>query len=493
MRRRRIAPLRQLRTGGGAAPETPKRYTEGSRSAAEATVLGGLSVTDHRSVTRPRTCRVVSIPSRSRTRPSGGRRSQPRRHTERIARAHGARVDAQIRRQRGAEERCARPRRSCSGSARSTRRSVSPVLMAELRTRLSDAPAEYALLLNRMTFHLGRWIRHGDFFGLAVAACSGARDRALVGSRSARTGGDRRSWSAAWRDGSSTTATAIRGSVGGFRSSAACRARALRAEGRCARAGSSCSAAGSLSARVSAEARLRDGVPGLVIAVATAFHVFLGTRSCGSRTSERARRVRPRTGGREGAGRRRAERSAAGGARSARSRAAIVLQLTRTGEGTGGADAESRALACARASCGVGGSVSAGLRSAARSFPEARPGGHRARARTRARTRASCAIAPTCALRRACSTCAWIDVAPLAYARSSVRAARCAGDALRRDRHRAASGRAGSPPRARCSVAGLLGPGADGVDLRPTARCRAGVVPGATGRVGCRCGRSRAL
>jgi glycosyltransferase involved in cell wall biosynthesis len=41
---------------------------------------------------------------------------------------------------------------------------VSPALAAEIRAELERGPEASGYELNRLTWHLGRWIRHGDFF-----------------------------------------------------------------------------------------------------------------------------------------------------------------------------------------------------------------------------------------------------------------------------------------------------------------------------------------
>jgi glycosyltransferase involved in cell wall biosynthesis len=41
---------------------------------------------------------------------------------------------------------------------------VSPALAAEIRAELARGPAAAGYELNRLTWHLGRWIRHGDFY-----------------------------------------------------------------------------------------------------------------------------------------------------------------------------------------------------------------------------------------------------------------------------------------------------------------------------------------
>jgi glycosyltransferase involved in cell wall biosynthesis len=197
--------------------------------------------------------------------------------TERIARARGARVEVHRYEGNLAQKNVALALATHAWVlALDADEALSPGLAAELRARLAAAPAEHAFLLNRITFHLGRWIRHGDFFPdwqLRLFRREGSRwqgvdphGRVVTCGRVGQLEGLLEHYS--YRD--------LADQVERIQEFSRVQARALRAEGRRVRA---------RDLVLRPPARLlrayllkqgfRDGVPGLVIAVATAFHVFL--------------------------------------------------------------------------------------------------------------------------------------------------------------------------------------------------------------------------
>lgn len=156
---------------------------------------------------------------------------------------------------------------------------ASPALAAQVARVLEapaapDAPAGYEV--NRCTWHLGRWIRHGDFFPdwqLRLFRREGARwegidphGRVVVPGSVAQLGGELLHWS--YRD--------LADQIERIQDFSRVQARALRAAGRRARWSDLVlrPPARFLRAYV-AKGGCCDGVPGLVIAAATAFHVFL--------------------------------------------------------------------------------------------------------------------------------------------------------------------------------------------------------------------------
>jgi len=156
---------------------------------------------------------------------------------------------------------------------------ASPALAAEVARVVAapdapGAPAGYEM--NRLTFHLGRWIRHGDFFPdwqLRLFRRDGARwdgvdphGRVVVSGPVVRLVGELRHWS--YRD--------LADQIERIQDFSRVQARALRAAGRRARWSDLVlrPPARFLRAYVG-KGGFRDGVPGFVIAAATAFHVFL--------------------------------------------------------------------------------------------------------------------------------------------------------------------------------------------------------------------------
>ena len=154
---------------------------------------------------------------------------------------------------------------------------VSPALARELYELLArDEALADGYEINRITHHLGRWIRHGDYhpdwqlrlFRRARGSWRGLNPhgRVWVEGRVGRLRGslEHRSY------------TGLADQVDRIQSFSGIQARALYAAGRRARAAD-------LFLRPPArflraylwKQGFRDGLPGLVVAVATAFHVFL--------------------------------------------------------------------------------------------------------------------------------------------------------------------------------------------------------------------------
>lgn len=152
-----------------------------------------------------------------------------------------------------------------------------PELAEALRTALAEGGGEAdGFAVNRLTFHLGRWIRHGDFFPdwqLRVFRRSRGRwtgvnphGRVEVPGRVLRLPGELAHWS--YRD--------LADQIDRIQEFSRVQAAALYAAGRRTRAGD-------LWLRPLArffrayllKQGFRDGAPGFMIAAATAFHVFL--------------------------------------------------------------------------------------------------------------------------------------------------------------------------------------------------------------------------
>lgn len=153
---------------------------------------------------------------------------------------------------------------------------VTPALAHELQAVLAAGPAQDGFELSRLTHHLGRWIRHGDFFPdwqlrlfrRAHGRWQGVDPHGRVGGieRIARLHGELEHWS--YRD--------LADQIERIQEFSRVQARALHAAGRRARVVDLVlrPPARFLRAYVLRQG-FRDGMPGLVIAVATAFHVFL--------------------------------------------------------------------------------------------------------------------------------------------------------------------------------------------------------------------------
>lgn len=152
-----------------------------------------------------------------------------------------------------------------------------PELAAAVRAALADdGRGADGFFVNRLTHHLGRWIRHGDFFPdwqLRVFRRSRGRwqgvnphGRVVLDGRTERLAGELGHWS--YRD--------LADQVERIQEFSRVQAAALHASGRRPRVSDLClrPPARFLRAYVLKQG-FRDGVPGLVIAVATAFHVFL--------------------------------------------------------------------------------------------------------------------------------------------------------------------------------------------------------------------------
>jgi glycosyltransferase involved in cell wall biosynthesis len=152
-----------------------------------------------------------------------------------------------------------------------------PELAQEIRSALAeDGRGADGFLVNRITFHLGRWIRHGDFFPdwqLRVFRRSRGRwagvnphGRVEIGGRVDRLAGEVAHFS--YRD--------LADQVERIQEFSRVQAAALFAAGRRARARDLWlrPIARFLRAYVLKQG-FRDGMPGLLIALATAFHVFL--------------------------------------------------------------------------------------------------------------------------------------------------------------------------------------------------------------------------
>jgi glycosyltransferase involved in cell wall biosynthesis len=154
---------------------------------------------------------------------------------------------------------------------------LSPELVANLRARLSGCGAETSgFELDRVTYHLGRWIRHGDFYPdrqLRVFRRERGRwsgrnphGRVRVTGQVEAVAGELRHWS--YRD--------LSDQLDRIRRFSAIEARELTAAGRVVRLRD-------LVLRPPArwfrayvlKVGFRDGVPGLLIAGMTAFHVLL--------------------------------------------------------------------------------------------------------------------------------------------------------------------------------------------------------------------------
>jgi glycosyltransferase involved in cell wall biosynthesis len=197
--------------------------------------------------------------------------------SERIARERGARVE---RRPFAGD---VAQKRDCVGLARhewvllvDPDEVVSPALAAELKDALTDPRGAAGFELDRVTWHLGRWLRHGDFhpdWKLRVFRRSRARftgrdphGRVVVDGPVRRLRGEL--WHYSYRD--------LADQVARIQLFSAEAARALQAEGRRARGSDLLlrPPARFLRAYVLKRGFL-DGRPGLIVAALTAFHVFL--------------------------------------------------------------------------------------------------------------------------------------------------------------------------------------------------------------------------
>lgn len=154
---------------------------------------------------------------------------------------------------------------------------LSEPLAAGIRARLAaEGETAEGFLVNRLTFHLGRWIRHGDFYPdwqLRLFRRSRGRfegvnphGRVVVTGRVEKLEGPLYHWS--YRD--------LADQVSRIQEFSRVQAAALAARGRRARASDLWLRPPARFLRAYLlKGGFRDGLPGLIIAVATAFHVFL--------------------------------------------------------------------------------------------------------------------------------------------------------------------------------------------------------------------------
>jgi len=154
---------------------------------------------------------------------------------------------------------------------------LSTELAGELRSALAAAgDGVDGFEVNRLTWHLGRWIRHGDFhpdwqlrvFRRARARWTGIDPHGRVSVKGAvqRLSGDLWHWS--YRD--------LADQVQRIQEFSRVQARALAAEGRRVRLSDLVLRPPARFVRAYLlKGGFRDGVPGFVVAAATAFHVFL--------------------------------------------------------------------------------------------------------------------------------------------------------------------------------------------------------------------------
>lgn len=154
---------------------------------------------------------------------------------------------------------------------------LSPELARAVREAVAgDGGGRQGFELDRVTFHLGRWLRHGDFhpdwqlrlFRREAGRWAGVNPhgRVVVEGDVGRLAGELRHWS--YRD--------LADQVQRIQEFSRVQAAALRARGRSARLS---------DLLLRPPARLlralvlrggwRDGMPGVIVAMATAFHVFL--------------------------------------------------------------------------------------------------------------------------------------------------------------------------------------------------------------------------
>lgn len=155
---------------------------------------------------------------------------------------------------------------------------ATPALAEQIRTVLARSePGAVAFELNRITWHLGRWIRHGEFYPdwqLRLFERSAGRwegenphGRVEVAGGVARLDGDLEHYS--YRD--------LADQVDRIQDFSRIQAKGYRAAGRSVRVVRDLVLRPPLRflRAYLLKQGFRDGVPGLVIAAATAFHVFL--------------------------------------------------------------------------------------------------------------------------------------------------------------------------------------------------------------------------
>lgn len=155
---------------------------------------------------------------------------------------------------------------------------VTSALAEQIRTQLErPPPGAVAFELNRITWHLGRWIRHGEFYPdwqLRLFRRSSGRwegenphGRVVIAGTAERLGGELEHYS--YRD--------LADQVDRIQDFSRIQAVGYRAAGRPVRVVSDLILRPLLRflRAYLLKQGFRDGVPGLIIAAATAFHVFL--------------------------------------------------------------------------------------------------------------------------------------------------------------------------------------------------------------------------
>ncbi len=199
--------------------------------------------------------------------------------TEKLAREAGARVE--IRPYEGNIEQKNAALALASGDwvlALDADEALSDELAAEMRAFVAAPGARSGMEINRVTWHLGRWIRHGEFFpdwqlrlfrrgeGRWVGTNPHGRVQLAESAAIGRFGGEAYHWS--YRD--------LADQVDRIQDFSSIQARANQQRGRrhALRDMILRPPARFLRAYVLKQG-FRDGVPGFVIAMATAFHVFL--------------------------------------------------------------------------------------------------------------------------------------------------------------------------------------------------------------------------
>ncbi len=198
--------------------------------------------------------------------------------TERIARAHGARVH--LHEYAGNVEQKNHALAQASGDwvlSLDADEAVTPALADAVRSALAATPAElHGYEINRVTWHLGRWIRHGEFFpdwvfrlfrrDAGLWQGENPHGRVVVAGATQRLAGELEHYS--YRDLADQVAR-----IQDF-STIQARGNAARGRGGAVRDMLLRPPARFLRAYLLKQG-YRDGVAGFVIAAATAFHVFL--------------------------------------------------------------------------------------------------------------------------------------------------------------------------------------------------------------------------
>jgi len=197
--------------------------------------------------------------------------------TDRIAREHGAKVTRHA--YAGNVEQKNFALDQVSGDwvlALDADEALTAGLAAEILQRLAEEPVASGFELNRVTHHLGRWIRHGEFYpdwqlrlfrrGAGCWAGVNPHGRLSLDGPSQRLDGELEHWS--YRD--------LADQVDRIQDFSSIQAGANRERGgRVSLAQLLLRPPARFLRAYFLKQGFRDGVPGLVIAVATAFHVFL--------------------------------------------------------------------------------------------------------------------------------------------------------------------------------------------------------------------------